>query len=110
MSIRSVDFQTMIPKTPEVQRIKHAEMENEKINAQINIQKDAEKHNQSLKQVNKSDKLHESRINKDDKKQKSKKNDDNKKDEHNRKENKKANGEKNTNINKELVSKIDIRI
>ena len=90
MSIRSVDFQTMIPKTPEVQRIKHAEMENEKINAQINIQKDAEKHNQSLKQVNKSDKLHESRINKDDKKQKSKKNDDNKKDENNRKENKKV--------------------
>ena len=110
MSIRSVDFQTMIPKTPEVQRIKHAEIENEKINAQINIQKDAEKYNQSLKQVNKSDRLHESRVDKDGKKQKSKKNDDNKKDEHSRKENKKANGEKNTNTNKELVSKIDIRI
>ena len=110
MSIRSVDFQTIIPKTPEVQRIKHAETENEKINAQINIHKDAEIHNKSLKQVNKSDKPHEARINKDDKKQKSQGNKDNKNDEHSGKQNNKSNDEKNKNNNIELVSKIDIRI
>lgn len=110
MSIRSIDFQTLIPKTPEVQRIKHAEIENEKINAQINIQKDVEKHNKSLKKVNKSDKLYESRINKDAQRQKSKRNNDNKKNEHSRKQKNENNDEINQNIKREWVSKIDIRI
>lgn len=110
MSIRSVDFQTLIPKTPEVQKIKHSEIENEKINAQISIQKDAEKYNKSLKQVNKSDKLYESKINKDTNKQKSKRNNDNKNNGHSTKQKNQDNDENSQNKNRKLVSKIDIRI
>ena len=43
MSIRSVDFQVLIPKAPEVQKLKHMEMENYKINQQINIMQDSTK-------------------------------------------------------------------
>ncbi len=110
MSIRSIDFKILIPKTAEVQKIKHLQTENEKINAQINIKKDAQNQYKSLKKINKSDKLHEFRINKDEKKQNDKGNSKNKE---KNKEKQKSNIDKNENNsikNRLVTSKIDIRI
>lgn len=107
MSIRSIDFQILIPKSQEVQKIKHTEVENQKTNAQINIQKDAENENKSLKQVNKSDKLHELTIYRDGQKQKSKENNKGRK---NKKQSKEDKNESNKIPNTKRASRIDIRI
>ena len=107
MSIRSIDFQILIPKAQEVQKIKHTEIENQKANAQISIQKDIENQNKSLKQVNKSDKLHESRIYKDGQRQKSK---GNHRGGSNKKQSKEDKNESSKIPNGKIVSKIDIRI
>ncbi|MDD2482520.1 MAG: hypothetical protein PHC44_02230 [Lutispora sp.] len=72
MSIRSIDFQVLIPKTPEVQKIKYIENESQKINQQINMIKDSENKTKELKKVKKADKAYESRIDKDGKNSKSK--------------------------------------
>lgn len=65
MPIRSIDFQILIPKTPEIHKIKHIENENQKINQQINVIEDSNKKNNELKQVNKTDKTYKARIDKD---------------------------------------------
>ena len=65
MPIRSIDFQVLIPKTSEVQKIKYIENENQKINQQINIIKDSADRTKELKKVKKTDRAYESRIDKD---------------------------------------------
>lgn len=65
MPIRSVDLQVLLPKIPEIQKIKHAENENYKINQQINIIQDSLKRTEDLKRINKSDKAYKVTINKD---------------------------------------------
>ena len=107
MTIRSVSFQILIPKAQEVQKIKHSQIENQKTNAQINAQKEAESYTKSLRQVNKSDKLHESRIGKDDEREKTK--DGNRKKRHNKKSSKNKDENKKQ-LNRRSGSRIDIRI
>lgn len=65
MSIRSIDFQILIPKTTEIHKIKHIENENPKINQQINVLQESNKKNKELKQVNKTDRAYKSRVDKD---------------------------------------------
>ena len=78
MSIRSVDFQVLIPKAPEVQKLKHMEMENYKINQQINIMQDSTKKSEDLKRINKSDKTYNLAINRDEEKSRKRDSDKNK--------------------------------
>lgn len=105
MSIKSIDFQMLIPRTPEMHKAKQLEINNEKSNAHIINLKSMENQDKSLKQVNKSDKLFDARINKDGKQNNPGENDRNRK-------NKKNNSKEKTNLvmNKERQSKIDIRI
>jgi len=107
MSIRSVDFQVLIPKAPEVQKIKHMELENYKINQQINITQDSIKKSQDLKRINKSDKTYSVVINRDEEKKKKRDKYD-KEDKNNRKNDKKEKNERNNYYY--AGSKIDIKI
>lgn len=65
MPIRSIDYQVMIPKTSEVQKIKHAEMQNPQNNDNINIHKQQEQNERNLKKVNETKKAFESKIKRD---------------------------------------------
>lgn len=65
MSIRSVDLQVLLPKVPEIQKIKHIENETLKNNQQINITQDSMKKTEDLKRISKSDKAYKLAINKD---------------------------------------------
>lgn len=65
MSIRSIDFQILIPKAPEIQKMRHVENENQKINQHINIIEDSNKKTKELKQINKADKAYKPRVDKD---------------------------------------------
>jgi len=77
MSIRSVDFQILIPKAPEIQKMRHVENENQRVNQHINIIEDSNKKTKELKQINKADKAYKARIDKDGKNGRSKSGDGN---------------------------------
>lgn len=78
MSIRSIDYQTIIPKAPEVQKIKHAESQNPQNNSAINMHKQQEQNQKDLKRVNDVKKTYDGKINRDNpqKEQKQNKDDD----------------------------------
>ncbi|MDF2893018.1 MAG: hypothetical protein K0R80_3385 [Clostridia bacterium] len=65
MPIRSIDYQTMIPKAPEVQKIKHAEMQNPQNNNAINMHKEQQQNEKNLKKVNETKKAFEGKIKRD---------------------------------------------
>lgn len=65
MSIKSIDFQILIPKTPEIHKIRQSEINSEKNTAQAAIIKSNEIQNKALKQVNKSHKPYKTKIDKD---------------------------------------------
>ena len=65
MPIRSIDYQTLIPKTPEVQKLKQAEMQNPQNNNAINMHKDQEQNDKNLKKVNETKKAFEGKIKRD---------------------------------------------
>ena len=67
MSMRPVDFQTIIPKLPEIHKSKSAENELVKNNLNINIQKEQQQYVQNTRQVVEANKAQEARINKDEK-------------------------------------------
>lgn len=100
MPIRSIDLQTMIPKTQEVQKIKSSELEVPKNNIDINIHKDQQQNQQKLQQVKKKEKVYEAKINKD---QQKKKNQEQNKDKNN-------DHEKEDEASENTRKKIDIRI
>ena len=62
MPIRSIDFQTIIPKAPEVQKIKHMEEHNPQNNNLINMHKQQEQNEKELKKVNAAKKAFEGKI------------------------------------------------
>jgi hypothetical protein len=62
MSIRSIDLQVMIPKTPEVQKAKSVEAENPINNNFINIQKEQQASKDKLKQVYGKDKAEGNKV------------------------------------------------
>lgn len=78
MSIRSIDFQTIIPKSPEVQKIKNIEHESARNNLNINIHKSQEQNDRKLKQVNENEKTYKSKIDRDKEREKSQKDNDSK--------------------------------
>ena len=65
MPIRSIDYQTLIPKTPEVQKLKQAEMQNPKNNNAISMHKEQEQNEKNLKKVNDTKKTFEAEIKRD---------------------------------------------
>lgn len=65
MPIRSIDYQTIIPKASEVQKIKHAELQTPQNNNAINMKKDQEQNARNLKKVNETKKAFEAKIKKD---------------------------------------------
>ncbi|HYE12590.1 MAG TPA: hypothetical protein VEF53_20680 [Patescibacteria group bacterium] len=65
MPIRSIDYQTMIPKAPEVQKIKHAEMQNPQNNNAINMHQEQQQNERNLKKVNETKKAFEGKIKRD---------------------------------------------
>ncbi|MDD3704553.1 MAG: hypothetical protein PHC45_00590 [Clostridiaceae bacterium] len=106
MTMRPVDLQTTIPKLPEVQKVKNAEIELEKNNLNINIHKEQQQNEQNTKHVVETKKAQEARINKDDRHNKGQ---GNQKDEHkgNQPED---NEDHNKNNNRNPQTRIDIRI
>ena len=66
MSIRPIDYQTMIPKASEVQKIRHAELLTPQNNDATNIQKNQEQIARNLRRVNETKKAFEGKINRDD--------------------------------------------
>jgi len=105
MSIRSVDLQVLLPKVPEIQKVKHIENETLKNNQQINIIQDSLKKKEDLKRINKNDKAYKLAINKDERN----KNGKNKNESHRQKDKDKK--DMNENEGKYFKgSKIDIRI
>ena len=109
MSIRPIDFQIMIPKSQEVQKIKQNEIDNHKTNAQINIQKESEHQSELLKQVNETDKPFESKIHVNEENQKQGSKRDRKKKKSN-KENDEEKGGFESTAYRDSFSKIDVRI
>lgn len=107
MSIKSIDFQMLIPRTPEMHKAKQLEINNEKSNAHIINLKNIENQDKLLKQVSKSDKLFDARINKDGRQSNPKEHERNKK---NKKNNSKEKTKTDLSVNQERQSKIDIRI
>lgn len=65
MTIRPVDLQTLIPKLPEVQKAKNAELEAEKNSLNINIHKEQQQQEKNTKQVVETKKTEGKRINRD---------------------------------------------
>jgi hypothetical protein len=65
MPIRSVDYQIMIPKASEVQKIRHTELMNPQNNNAINIKKEQEENAKNLKKVNETKKAFEGKIKRD---------------------------------------------
>lgn len=65
MPIRSIDFQTIIPKAPEVQKLKHMEEINPQNNNAINIHKQQEQNSKELKKVNETKKTFDGKIKRD---------------------------------------------
>jgi len=65
MPIRSIDFQTIIPKAPEIQKIKHMEEHNPQNNNLINMHKQQEQNDKELKKVNAAKKAVEGKIKRD---------------------------------------------
>lgn len=65
MPIRSVDYQTIIPKVSEVQKIKHAELQTPQNNDAINIKKEQEQNERNLRKVNETKKAMEGKIKRD---------------------------------------------
>lgn len=65
MSIRSIDLQTLIPKTPEVQKIKSTEFEIPHNNINASIQSSQQQIQKDLKKVNQSPKGADVKINKE---------------------------------------------
>jgi len=65
MPIRSIDYQTMIPKASEVQKIKHAELLTPQNNDAINMHKDQEQNARNLRKVNETKKAFEGKIKRD---------------------------------------------
>ena len=65
MPIRSIDYQIMIPKASEVQKIKHIELMNPQNNNAINIKKEQEDNAKNLKKVNETKKAFEGKIKRD---------------------------------------------
>jgi hypothetical protein len=55
----------MIPKAPEVQKIKHAEMQNPQNNNAINMHKEQQQNEKNLKKVNETKKAFEGKIKRD---------------------------------------------
>ena len=104
MSIKSIDFQLLIPKAPEIHKAKQLEINNERSNAHIANLKNMENQDKLLKQVNKSDKLYNARINKDDQRNNSKEH------ERNKRNKRKSKGKAGSSMDQERSSKIDIRI
>lgn len=79
MGIRSIDYQTIIPKAPEVQKIKHNEAQNPANNQNINMHKQQEQNQSNLQKVNETKKPYEGKIKRDNprsKQQKQEKDDD----------------------------------
>lgn len=101
MSIRSIDIQTMVPKTLDVQKVKSAEAHNPNNNQMINVHKEQQQHQQNLKQVNHTDKPYNAKIDKE----KEKNNKKNKK-----KSKKEKDDENDDNKEKKIMTKIDILI
>lgn len=97
MPIRSIDYQTIIPKAPEVQKIKHAETQNQQNNSAINMHKQQEQNERNLKKVNETKKAFEGKIKRDNPKKQQK----NSSDQNEEQENKKK---------KEQRQSIDIRV
>jgi len=65
MTIRPVDLQTMIPKLPELQKVKSAESELERNNLNINIHKEQQQHDKETRQVTMTKKAEGSKIERD---------------------------------------------
>lgn len=65
MPIRSIDYQTIIPKAPEIQKIKHMEEHNPQNNNAINMHKQQEQNDKDLKKVNAAKKAFEGKIRRD---------------------------------------------
>lgn len=65
MPIRSIDYQTMIPKAPEVQKLKHIEEHIPQNNNNINLHKQQEQNEKQLKKVNETKKAFEGKIRRD---------------------------------------------
>jgi FtsZ-interacting cell division protein ZipA len=70
VGIRSIDYQTIIPKAPEVQKSKHIETQNPQNNQMINMQKQQEQSLNNLKKVNETKKPYEGKIKRDNPKSK----------------------------------------
>ena len=106
MAIRSIDMQVMIPKTPEVQKIKIMEMQNAQNNLSINLQKQQQENEQKLKQVKPTDKAYEGKIDRDAQKKNSNQKQQSKK---NKEDDQKSKSDSNKKASK-IRTKIDIRI
>ncbi|MGB7606554.1 MAG: hypothetical protein WBL93_13875 [Lutisporaceae bacterium] len=65
MPIRSIDYQVIIPKATEVQKIKQTEIQNPQNNNNIGMHKQQEQNERDLKKVNDTKKAYKSRIKKD---------------------------------------------
>jgi len=65
MPIRSIDYQMIIPKATEVQKIKQTEVMNPQINSNISMHKQQEQNERNLKKVNDASKAYKSKIKKD---------------------------------------------
>ncbi|MDF2841532.1 MAG: hypothetical protein K0Q99_2304 [Clostridia bacterium] len=65
MPIRSIDYQTIIPKASEVQKMKHAESQNPQNHDSINMQKQQQQYAKDLKKVNETKKAFEGKIKRD---------------------------------------------
>ncbi len=101
MAIRPIDMQTIIPKTPEIQKIKSAEPQNQYNNQLINMQKDQQQTQKTLKQVNETKKAEKGRVERDNKNS----------DKKNKNNNKKKDEESSENTEKKQSgTRIDIRI
>lgn len=65
MPIRSIDYQTTITKVSELQKIRHAEMQNPQNNNAINMKKEQEENAKNLRKVNETKKAFEGKIKRD---------------------------------------------
>lgn len=76
MPIRSIDYQTMIPKASEVQKIKHAELLTPQNNDAINMHKEQEQYARNLRKVNETKKALGGKIKRDNPRKQQKNNED----------------------------------
>ncbi|MPN57459.1 hypothetical protein SDC9_205153 [bioreactor metagenome] len=110
MSIRTIDFQTIIPKSPEIQKIKNAENETQRNNLNIDIHKNQEQSDKKLKQVNGSQESYKTRIKDENDKEKGKNQSNYKREENKNSKHDLDKQDKEKNIKLHARNSIDIRI